>query len=193
MIHWRSTIEETIRAGKAPAMVIADLDMKNFFNSIEWKAIRESATKHLPDIMPTINWEQQEEGLTFLGDGTAFRFNRGAEQGETLGPIKSVLPLLEAREAAWFSPGGDRANPSTAGPLREGESRGRAREMAQPRDETYQAVRKGNPLNRTGTIEMRARPTKAANGPWPGARSLGPIVKRPLAASDPQTDGLLPK
>ena len=86
-------------------MVIADLDMKNFFNSIEWKAIREAAAKHLPDIMPTICWEQQEEGLTFLGDGSAFRFNRGAEQGETLGPIKSVLPLLEAREAAWFGQG----------------------------------------------------------------------------------------
>merc|ERR1711954_200643 len=33
LVHWRTTLEEAIRAGKAPTMVIADLDMKNFFNT----------------------------------------------------------------------------------------------------------------------------------------------------------------
>ena len=31
LIHWRTTLEETIRSGKAPPMVVADLDM-NFFS-----------------------------------------------------------------------------------------------------------------------------------------------------------------
>ena len=58
-------------------MVVADLDMKNFFNTVEWEAIRESAARHFPDIIPTLNWEQKTEGLSFLADGSSFRFNMG--------------------------------------------------------------------------------------------------------------------
>ena len=82
-------------------MVIADLDMQNFFNSIEWAAIRSSVRRHFEDAAPFVEWEQQHEGLSFLSDGGSFRFNRGAEQGETFGPIKSALPIMDARNGAW--------------------------------------------------------------------------------------------
>ena len=39
LTHFRSTVEETIKAGKGPVMVVADLDMKNFFGTVEWPSI----------------------------------------------------------------------------------------------------------------------------------------------------------
>ena len=35
-------------------------------------------------------------GTTILPDGAAFNFDRGAEQGETFGAVKAVLPLGDA-------------------------------------------------------------------------------------------------
>ena len=43
-----------------------------------------------------MEWEQREPGTTTLPDGTTFNFDRGAEQGEPLGPSKSALPLGDA-------------------------------------------------------------------------------------------------
>ena len=76
--------------------------MKNFFNTVEWKAIRESAAEHFAEINNILEWEQRTEGVSFLSEGSTFTFNRGSEQGETLGPIKAALPLIDARREAWF-------------------------------------------------------------------------------------------
>ena len=118
LTHWRATLEEAIQAGDAAPMVVADLDMENFFNSIGWPAIRASAARHFADIVRVLDWEQRCAGQSFLGDQSAFTFDRGSEQGETLGPIKAVLPLADAREEAWFSEAarlGDHPNPGAAG------------------------------------------------------------------------------
>ena len=98
LIHWRATLETAALQGFIPAFVAADLDMKNFFNTVEWDSIRESAAVHLREALPVLEWEQQKEGVSFLGDQSAFSFNRGSEQGETLGPIKAVLPLVDVRK-----------------------------------------------------------------------------------------------
>ena len=71
---------------------------------VEWAAIRDAVAKHLPDVSPILEYEHRQPGLSFLSDGSSFRFDRGSEQGETLGPIKAVLPLMEARDEAWKQP-----------------------------------------------------------------------------------------
>lgn len=97
LVHWRSTVEEAARDGLIEPIVIADLDMKNFFNSVEWPAIRESMRRHLEQATPVVEWEQRERGVTILPDGSEFLFDRGAEQGEPLGSVKASLPLGDAR------------------------------------------------------------------------------------------------
>jgi hypothetical protein len=96
LVHWRDTVEQAARQGTIPAVVIADIDMKNFFNTVEWEAIRSSIQEHLPEASPSVCWEQEEPGTTILANGDEFRFNRGAEQGESLGSTKAALPLGDA-------------------------------------------------------------------------------------------------
>ena len=100
LCHWRSTVEEAARAGIIDPVVIADLDMANFFNSVEWPRKRESISRHFPEASAVVHWEQRAPGVSVLPDGAEFQFDRGAEQGETFGPVKSVLPLGDARGAA---------------------------------------------------------------------------------------------
>ena len=97
LIHWRSTVEEAAARGLMEPAVIADLVMENFFNSVEWPAIRSSIEKHFKDASNLVQWEQQSHGVTILPDGSELNFNRGAEQGESLVPIKAVLNLGDGR------------------------------------------------------------------------------------------------
>ena len=97
LIHWRSTVEEAAHAGVIDPVVVADLDMKNFFNTVEWEEIRASMRQHFPEALPIVEWEQQRQGTTILPDGSEFHFDRGAEQGEPLGAVKAVLPLGDSR------------------------------------------------------------------------------------------------
>ena len=45
-----------------------------------------------------LEWGQQEEAVTITAGLEAFVYNRGAEQGETLGPAKPVMPVAFARK-----------------------------------------------------------------------------------------------
>ena len=96
LIHWRTTIEQAARDGIDDPVVVADLDLKNYFNTVEWPDIRASLQRHFDRASATVDWEQREPGVTLLPDGTPFKFNQGAEQGEPLGPIKAALPLGDA-------------------------------------------------------------------------------------------------
>ena len=87
--------------GAIQPVVIADLDMQNYFNTVEWPAIRASIRRHFEEAAPIVEWEQMKPGINILPDGTSFEFNRGAEQGEPLGPIKAALPLGDARDRVF--------------------------------------------------------------------------------------------
>ena len=93
LTHWRTSVESAAQRGLIDPIVVADLDMQNFFNSVEWVSIRKSIATHFKAASPCISWEQSERATTFLPDGASFRVDRGSEQGESLGPIKAVLPL----------------------------------------------------------------------------------------------------
>ena len=47
-------------------------------------------------VAPSVAWEQKEPGTTILPDSAAFKFDRGAEQGETFGAVNAVPPLGDA-------------------------------------------------------------------------------------------------
>ena len=97
LVHWRSTVEDAAKAGIIEPVVVADIDMETFFNSVEWPAIRDSLRKHFPEAARVVEWEQRHEGTMVLADGSEHSFIRGAEQGEPLGSVKAALPLGDAR------------------------------------------------------------------------------------------------
>ena len=97
LIHWRSTVEDAAKTGVIEPVVFADLDLENFFNSVEWPAIRASLRMHFPEASQVVEWEQREAGTMVLADGSEHSFNRGAEQGGPLGSLKAALPLGNAR------------------------------------------------------------------------------------------------
>jgi hypothetical protein len=101
LIHWRTTVEQAARDGVMEPVVVADLDMQNYFNTVEWPSIRASLRLHFEEAVPTVEWEQQQHGVSLMPDGSSFTFDRGAEQGEPLGPIKAALPLGDAREKLY--------------------------------------------------------------------------------------------
>ena len=62
MVHWRDLIEEAAATGRMHPVVIADLDMKNFFNTVEWPAIRSSMERILPEAMAYAKQQVIEHG-----------------------------------------------------------------------------------------------------------------------------------
>ena len=103
-MHWRDLIEEAAEAGRMHPVVVADLDMQNFFNSVEWPAIRAALEHVFPEALPAVRWEQATQGVTILADASETKFNRGSEQGEALGAVKAVGPLADARAKAHSTP-----------------------------------------------------------------------------------------
>ena len=63
---------------------------------VGWHAIWQSVQEHLAEVAPSVAWEQKEPETTILPDSAAFKFDRGAEQGETFGAVKAVPPLGDA-------------------------------------------------------------------------------------------------
>jgi hypothetical protein len=97
LTHWRDLAESASKCGVGKAVVIADLDMANFFNSVEWPAIRDSVARHFPEASPILQWEHARPSESVLSDMSTFSTNRGSEQGETLGSTKAALPLGDVR------------------------------------------------------------------------------------------------
>ena len=100
MTHWRSTIVDAARCGTIPAVVTADLDLVNFYNSVEWPEIRASIAKHCEALQPMVQWKHLCASKTFLPDGREHEYTRGAEQGDPFGSTEASLPLGDARERA---------------------------------------------------------------------------------------------
>ena len=85
LAHWRGLVEETATVGVAHPVVIADLDVRNFFNNVELPATRRGEQRFLLEASAAVGWEQRVLGAKVLADGADFQLNRGSEQGEALG------------------------------------------------------------------------------------------------------------
>ena len=100
LVHWRSTVEEMARRGDISALVAFDLDLQNMFGSIEWPKIRAAIAAHLPEAAAWTDWAHRESAVVQLPDGTEYRVNRGAEQGDPFGSAEASLTLGDAMDVA---------------------------------------------------------------------------------------------
>ena len=93
LIHLRRCLEHVLSFSD-DAYVILDLDLRNAFPSLEWSAIRAAASEHAPALLPWTGWCHQSASRVLLPNGTWYECNRGAEQGDPLGPVYCALTLL---------------------------------------------------------------------------------------------------
>ena len=84
-MHWRSTLEELILAGKLEPMVVADLDMVNMFGTVEWPSSRDALSEHFSEASPWTEWQHEEPCVTKLPSGATRTTDLGAEQGDVFG------------------------------------------------------------------------------------------------------------
>ena len=77
-----------------------DLDLRNAFPSFEWDAVRAAVGEHMPGLSPWTSWCHRQATGVRLPDGSWYTCNRGAEQGDPLGPVYCALVLLSVAETA---------------------------------------------------------------------------------------------
>ena len=79
-------MEEAAKAGVIRPGVTGDFDIRNFFNSVEWRAIRRSVQERVVEVVAaSVAWEQK----------VPLNFDHGPEQGETFGAVKAVIFITQ--------------------------------------------------------------------------------------------------
>ena len=81
------------------AVVVLDLDLRNAFPSLEWPAVRAAVRDLAPEASAWIHWCQGEAVHVQLPCGKWMRCDRGAEQGDPLGPAYCALTLIRCAQA----------------------------------------------------------------------------------------------
>ena len=99
LVHLRRQLEATA-ACSSTAVAVLDLDLRNAFPSLEWSAVRAAVQKRMPELLEWSQWCQSSPGRVRLPCGDWVECDRGAEQGDPLGPLYCALTLLDCAEAA---------------------------------------------------------------------------------------------
>ena len=99
LIHLRQNLEHAA-AESNDCVVILDLDFRNAFPSFEWAAVRQAVDRWMPLLSPWTHWCHRSAGRVCLPCGTWTSVDRGAEQGDPLGPLYCALTLLDCAAAA---------------------------------------------------------------------------------------------
>lgn len=99
LVHARRCLDSAL-SDFDEAFVLLDLDLRNAFPSLEWSAIRAAVDQHAPNVAPWTRWCHSAAAQVRLPDGSWYSCERGAEQGDPLGPVYCALTLLGVAEAA---------------------------------------------------------------------------------------------
>ena len=100
LIHARRILESVGDSDEDAATIMLDLDLRNAFPSLEWGAIRRALASHCPELLDWVRWTHQAESQIQLPDDSWIGVNRGAEQGDPLGPVFCGLVLIDVARAA---------------------------------------------------------------------------------------------
>jgi hypothetical protein len=110
LIHWRTGVEKHLAQSESPLAVI-DVDFANAYPSLEWDSIRSSVDSLLPEVSPWTHWCHTAASQIELPSGDLLEVDRGAEQGDPLGPIYCALVLLQVAERARATLLGNQGDP----------------------------------------------------------------------------------
>ena len=100
LVHLRRSLEQAMAECDGEALALLDLDLRNAFPSLEWDAIEAAVSEHAPELGPWTRWCHGAPAHVQLPGGAWVECDRGAEQGDPLGPAYCGLTLLRCAEAA---------------------------------------------------------------------------------------------
>ena len=103
LYHARQTIEECAARGELGEIAVVDVDMANFFGSVEWQPMLEAYAELFPEGLSWETWTTEQENHVTLPCGDRLDVDRGAGQGEPDGPLKASLTLGKSARAAHLS------------------------------------------------------------------------------------------
>ncbi len=93
LVHLRMSLEEAAKKDPDYPLVVLDLDLKNVFPSVEWDSVREAVAVFAPELSSWIKWLYESEAPVYMPDGNVHLEDRGAEQGDILGPAYCLSPI----------------------------------------------------------------------------------------------------
>jgi len=93
LILARAVIEMVLAGDPGGDWALLDLDLANFFPTLEWQSIGDAVNSDLPELSSWTDWAQSEPVRVFLPSGEIKMLDRGAEQGDPLGSLQSSLVL----------------------------------------------------------------------------------------------------
>ena len=100
LYHARNTIETVAESGVLGPMAVVDLDLVNFYGSVEWNSILQAYDEFFQEGYKWEKWCTSECCAAFLPSGDKVVIDRGAGQGEPDGPLKASLTLGRAVQQA---------------------------------------------------------------------------------------------
>ena len=96
IIHAHLAIERLHFRGELPQpLAVIQVDAENCFGRIEWDTIREAAIGEVPELGPVVTWKHAQESYVEQTGIASMRKNRGAEQGDTLGPVEAGISIAQ--------------------------------------------------------------------------------------------------
>lgn len=99
LVHLRRCLEEAAESSEE-AVAVLDLDLRNAFPSLEWHAVRAAVARDAPEVMAWTEWCHGRSARIRLPDRSWTEADRGAEQGDPLGPVYCALTLRGVAERA---------------------------------------------------------------------------------------------
>ena len=99
LVHLRRCLEKVATAS-SDCFVVLDLDLRNAFPRFEWRGIRDAVQDSCPALSAWTRWCHGQTARIQLPNGEWYTCDRGAEQGDPLGPVFCALVLKQVAERA---------------------------------------------------------------------------------------------
>eukprot|EP00973_Karenia_brevis_P090652 12403553-Karenia_brevis.AAC.1 len=94
IVHTHKTVEALYFDGELPETLAAvQVDAENCFGLLEWSEIRKTTLDEAPDLAAAVTWKHAQASFVEQPDLQPQSKDRGAEQGDTYGPVETGLTL----------------------------------------------------------------------------------------------------
>ncbi len=100
LIHYRMQTRDLANSAASDGIGEWDNDLRNCYGSLFWPSIDSSIAAHVPGALPWTRWSHSARVRVLLPGGRVHLVNRGAEQGDPLGPLYASAVIADVCESA---------------------------------------------------------------------------------------------
>ena len=97
IVHLHKLVEdEYLAKGELERpLAVVQTDEANCFGTLEFRAIRRAIVELVPSLGPWELWRQSQDSVVEQPDVEPYKKNRGAEQGDVMGPVEAGVTLVD--------------------------------------------------------------------------------------------------